>query len=182
MQHRITLRAVEQELHDAADGGEGPAERDDLLHVEERPFDAEFGDDMVHIGVFAPGEITLHVEHQTHFVGQRQTVLDLARGGRESLGGDPLTGGAHRTQRGDLFTHTVETDFLLERGWIDHECKRIRRNSAPLLSGAERFAAADVQRTFFSESRSARSAAFAALRSALACIFSGLRPKSEKWT
>ena len=52
----------------------------------------------------------------------------------------------------------------------------------PFALRAERFAAADVQRTFFSESRSARSAAFAALRSAFACIFSGLRPKSEKWT
>ena len=34
----------------------------------------------------------------------------------------------------------------------------------------------------FSESRSALAAALAALRSAFSCIFSGLRPKSEKCT
>ena len=34
----------------------------------------------------------------------------------------------------------------------------------------------------FKESRSALAAAFAAFRSAFSCIFSGLRPKSEKWT
>ena len=120
MERGIALRTVQDERHDAADHREGTAERDDLLHVEERTLDAQFGDKLIDIGILPAGEIALHFEHQTHLVGQRQAALDLTRGGREALGGDPFAGGLHRTAFGNLFPQAVEPDFLLESGWIDH--------------------------------------------------------------
>ena len=58
---RITLFTVEDERNDAADRGQRAAQGHNLLHVEERAFDAQFGDDVIDIGVFAPGKIVLHV-------------------------------------------------------------------------------------------------------------------------
>ena len=120
MERRVTLRTVQDERHDAADRREGTAEGDDLLHVEERTLDAQFGDKLIDIGILPAGEVALHFEHQTHFVCQGQAALDLTRGGRKALRGNPFAGGLHRTTFGNLFPQAVEPDFLLESGWIDH--------------------------------------------------------------
>ena len=92
----------------------------DLLHVEERALDAQFGDDRVDVGRVSPGEIALHVEHEAHLVGERQPPLNLARRGRKTLGGEPFAGGVHGTTGRDLLTEPVETYFLLECGRVNH--------------------------------------------------------------
>ena len=98
----------------------------DLLHVEERTLDTQFGDDVINIGIVSSGKIALHVEHEAHLVGQRQSPLDLARRGRKTLVGKPLAGGAHGTTGRNLLTKPVETYFLLECGRVNHEELKIK--------------------------------------------------------
>ena len=123
MEGRITLLAADDERDDAADCGQRPAQGHDLLHVEERTFDAQFGDDVIDVGVLAPGEIMLHIQQQAHFVGERQPPFDLARRGRKALRGEPLAGGAHGATCRDLLAEPVETYLLLECSRVNHDSK-----------------------------------------------------------
>ena len=51
IQRRIALLAAEDEGDDAADDRQRLAQGHDLLHVEERPLDAQFGDDVIDVGI-----------------------------------------------------------------------------------------------------------------------------------
>ena len=128
-ERRIAILTVEDERNDTAEGRQRPMQRNDLLDVEERSLDAQFGDDLVDVGVFASGKVVLHVEEQAHLVGQSQPALDFARRGGELLGGDPLTGRAHGTKGCDLLAEPVETYFLLEGSRIYH-CRKINFSSS----------------------------------------------------
>ena len=221
MEGRVALLAADDERDDAADRSQRPAQCHDLLHVEERTLDAQFGDDVIDIGVLAPGEIVLHVQHEAHFVGECQPPFDLARRGRKALRSEPLAGGTHRATSCDLFAEPVETYLLLECSRVNHGIEVMFKYRPPFRSGrvtptafghvcksdpppnpllggdlsqrtqnydrkrqrtAHRMQPEKTYFSLFSESRSALAAALAALRSAFSCIFSGLRPKSEKCT
>jgi len=165
IQRRILPFAGEDERNDAADEAQRPVQGHHLPHVEERPFDTQFGNDMVDVGIFPAGKIVLHVEQQAHLVGKFQPPPDLARRGRESLFGELPAGGTHGAKRCNLFPKPVEADLLLEVCRINH-----------LYVGLNGYCSR------LSESRSALAAALAAFLSARSFIFSGLRPKSERWT
>ena len=165
MVRQILPFAGEDERNDAADEAQRPVQGHHLPHVEERPFDTQFGNDMVDVGIFPAGKIVLHVEQQAHLVGKFQPPPDLARRGRESLFGELPAGGTHGAKRCNLFPKPVEADLLLEVCRINH-----------LYVGLNGYCSR------LSESRSALAAALAAFLSARSFIFSGLRPKSERWT
>ena len=128
IQRRIALFAAEDEGDDAADDRQRLAQGHDLLHVEERTLDAQFGDDVINVGILSAGEIALHFEHETHLVGERQAAFDLARRGRKALVGEPSAGGAHGTKGRDLLTEPVEAYFLLECGRVNHDDKLKMKN------------------------------------------------------
>ena len=122
------LFAAEDEGDDAADDRQRLAQGHDLLHVEERPLDTQFGDDVINVGILSAGEIALHFEHETHLVGERQAAFDLARRGRKALVGEPSAGGTHGTKGRDLLTEPVEAYFLLECGRVNHDDKLKMKN------------------------------------------------------
>ena len=120
VQRRVVLPAPTDKLDDRPDERQRPLQEDHLGHIEERTGDAQFGDDLVRIGILAAREVALHVEQQAHLVGQRQAPFDLLRRGGKGFGREQLARSTHGTTGRDLLTQAVEADLLFKRSGINH--------------------------------------------------------------
>ena len=160
---------AEDEERDGARRCERPPQRNDLLHIEERPLDTDFGRDAVQIDEVVVGEALLHPEDAAHLVGQPETPFDLRALRAKRLRREQLPCAPHRAARRDLFAKAVETDLLLEIRRIDH---RFSGSGCASESHARRTSAA--WRASSALRASSRSRSLRALRSP--------PPISEKWT